>query len=167
MSNDLTFQFNLLLTIDPAYANDVLQAAVATGDYGEGEPNSLKNALAVLLNHNGTDPFFQYLSEWEASPIDGRDLNLLDLAYAKLAEHNIDPTALVNNYGGNDGSFPHDRYFAVELGSNGQPWSFGGSTVEELVEAMDASEVQPARLVFVTDLLTGLDYEPGLSLTLR
>jgi hypothetical protein len=165
MTDNLTFQFNLLVTVDPAHVERVLDAAVKTGDHDN--PNTLKNALATLLNNADYDAF-QYLSEWEASPADGRDVSLMALATAKLAEHDLEPTAFENIWEDpetHETLFPLGRFWAVERGSDGTYWSFGGSIPEELADALDETEVQPGRLVFVTDLLTGRDLEAGVKLT--
>lgn len=167
VDNNIRFDVNLQVHVAPEVADTILKAAAEAGvDYGA-NLLTLHKAVVVLINAGN----YNHFEGWSAGPL-WDETTLLDLAVAKLAEHDLNPTVFENVYNPADfdsdderQTFPLDRYFAVERASDGTYWSFGGSTPEELADTMDQSEVQPGRLVFVTDLLTGRDLEPGLKLT--
>jgi hypothetical protein len=160
------FTFTLNVTVDPEHIDAILKAAVDTEDYDN--PNTLKNALTTLFNTAGTDAF-QYLIEWGANPVEGRDLSLNDLLVARLAHHNLTPADFENWWLEEDGETVAEpsRYVAVEHGAEGKGkhWLFTGNTLDELAESMDQSEVQRNWVVFVTDLFTGRDLEIDTKLT--
>lgn len=162
MTEPIHIRIDLQVNVYPAEADTILKEAAAAGiDYGD-NLLTLDKAVAVLVNVGN----YNFFSEWSAGPL-WDETTLEDLAIRRLTEHGLNLRAISNGHGDTESpSFPFDRYFAVERTDDGRVWAFAGATLAELADLMDQSEVNISRILFVTDLVTGIDLDAGIKLSL-
>lgn len=164
MPEPLHFVVSLNVFIDRTDVDAVLKAAEESGvDYGD-NLLTLHKAAVVLANTGD----FTHFSGWSAGPLWDED-TLRSLLIAKLAENDLTPADFPNWFLHEDDDQPN-RFVAVEKSQQGREgkaeyWLYTGTTPEELADTMDMSEASHEHLVFVTDLVTGLDLEANTKLT--